>query len=843
MPPPPSPASPPRVAIVVVPGVGDQPEGEAVEQMATGLTRLPGDGWRWCPDPGRLPVDVPAAGARRAERYDAPRRRLRGPDGADVDLVEMRWSDLSSFPGGTVAGFVGSAFGLGVQLATVGLEGTDVGRSRSGRLAWPVAWGFTAVVAVGLTIVGLSRGSLPPWTVLVGALLCAAALLGTLGWVMGSLRGFANRTMEVTSWWVAALVIPLTVIAALTGTALWLAVDEPLGIPDPLALVLVALASVPAMAALGRGLGRGGWSRPGGGTFAWATRLITPSTISFVLLGLAALVTGWRIAVTGTIEAGLGQTVLVVGGYAVRPAWLGALVLVAATLIVLSVVHLRDPARDVRATFTRVATTVLSPLLVAIVGTLLVGGIGAVAFQSADDATWGSNAGEVRCLTDASDWAWSRICGDAGAQWPATAVEIERLDAASAAASHAASEAREAVARDGARPATFGMEAAEEARALGDQAAALERSAGVNPTAWATEVFGLAMLPLVPVFGVLVLGALFAGLFLMSRHETGSRPGALLDDALASLTGKVVSAALVVGGVAAAVVAVGVWILGWASDPVGSAQGWALLSVVAIALTLLARVMPIDPRTWRGAPGGALASARKGIDIPYDVATYLRVDTDQAGVRSQVVARYRALLGALQEEHDHVVIAAHSQGTMYSLATLAGDLHRSLPEHSDGWGVAPWHLAVPGSRLEEIGVSLLTFGCPVRQTYEARLPGQYDWTDAAAEGLPERLRMLSGPWVNAYRPRDYIGRPVFHSAGTAGALTARTVLAHEVAVPDRDGPVPVVDACIPGTGSHSGYFGDRHLLAWLDALVRRALHPGAPGWMPPGYSPPDAAAG
>ncbi|MGD9572123.1 MAG: hypothetical protein AB7V62_09580, partial [Thermoleophilia bacterium] len=200
---------PPSVAIVVVPGVGDQKEGEAVEQVATGLTRLPGDDWRWCPDPGRLPVDVPAAGARRAERYDAARRRLRGPDGADVDLVEMHWSDLSSFPGGTVAGFVGSAFGLGVQLATVGLEGTGVGRSRQGRLAWALAWGFTAAVAAILTVTGLSRGSLPPWTVLVGAVLCAAALLGVLGWVMGSLRGFANRTMEVTSWWVAALVIPL----------------------------------------------------------------------------------------------------------------------------------------------------------------------------------------------------------------------------------------------------------------------------------------------------------------------------------------------------------------------------------------------------------------------------------------------------------------------------------------------------------------------------------------------------------------------------------------------------------------------------------------------------------
>lgn len=840
-------AEPPRVAIVVVPGVGDHPAAEAVDQMATALTQL-SDDYAWRPDPGRLPVDVPAGGARRAERHDAQRRSLRGPGGMRIDLVEMRWSDLSSFPSASLAAFIASAFGLGVQLATVGLEGTAPGVSRDLRRAWLATWAVILAAAGALILTGIARDGIAPWVVGVAVGLGAALLLAVLAWSRQTLDGFANRMMTITSTWVAAIVIPLTVVAALAGTALWLAVDEPLGIPDPVALGLVAVAGVLAMGYLGRGIGAGGWRLPAEGGFGWASRLLTPMAVAYALLLVAAGICGWRIQATGSIEAGLGQTVLVVGGYAIRPAWLGALLLVATTLVLLLVVLWRGGPAALRATFTRGATTLLSPLLVALVGTVLVGGIGAFAFQSADDATWGADAGELRCLADPSDWSWSQECGAAGAGWEDAAAAIEDLEARAAAAETRAAGAREGFVRRGEGSSRAGIAPAAEAAFLRDEIGALERGAGANPTAWATEMFGIAMLPLLPVLLVVVIAGIFCINLLMARRAAGEMPGGRLSDALALFTGRIALTALVAGGVAAALVGIGIWVLGWADDPAGSAQSWAWLSVVAIAITLLGRVVPIDPREWRGQVGGGLTTARTALDIPYDVATYLRIDTDDDGIRSRIVARYRALLAAIEHDYDHIVVAAHSQGSMYSLATLAGDRDRGWPDHPGlpgdaPWGVAPWHVVNPGSPLVARGVSLLTFGCPVRQTYEERLPGQYAWTDAGAPGLGERLAMVSGAWVNAYRPRDYIGRAVFHPPGAPWTTTQGVLLAHDLMVPGRAAPVPIVDACIPGGGSHTGYFGDLHLAAWLDAVVRRAVSPAA-DWYPPGYAPggpPDAA--
>jgi hypothetical protein len=349
------------------------------------------------------------------------------------------------------------------------------------------------------------------------------------------------------------------------------------------------------------------------------------------------------------------------------------------------------------------------------------------------------------------------------------------------------------------------------------------------------------MLPLLPVLVVVVVAAILCGALLLARQAAGEPPGGRLSDALVVFTGRAAVGALVLGGIAAAALAAGIWILGWAGDPVGSAEGWAWLSVIVIALTLLARVLPIDPRGWRGELGGGLGRARTALDIPYDVATYLRIDADDAGIRSRIVARYRALLRAIESEYDHIVIAAHSQGSMYTLATLAGDRHRAEPEHPGApgdapWGVAPWPLVHPDSPLVAKRVSLLTFGCPIRQTYEERLPGQYDWTSGGAGALAERLTMVAGTWVNAYRPRDYIGRSVFHPPGRGWTTTPGVTLTRWLAVPGTPGLTQLVDACIPGAGSHTGYFGDPHLAAWLDAVLRRAVAP-APGWHPPGYVP------
>ncbi len=825
----------PTVAIIVVPGVGDHPAGEAVDQLATALTRV-SDSYAWAAAPGERSIDVPPGGARSGERYDARTRRLTRDDGTVVDLIEMRWSDLSSFPGSSLTSFFASAFGLGVQLTTVGLEATPPRATRSLRGLWLAYWVLLAAGAGVLAAVGVTRG-LEPWWVGAAVAAAAAGLVTLLAVAVPSLDAFTNRAMATLSAWIATIVIPLTVVAALVGTALWLVVDQPLGLADPVALLLVLAAGIGAMAALGRGLRDGGWVLNPGPEYGWARRVVTPTVVTGIMLVAAVLLVGWRIRATGSIEAGLGQSVAVISGYAIRPAWLGALLLVGATGVLIGVLLLREGAGAVRAAFTRVATVIAGPLLVAVVGTVLVGGIGAFAFTSAADEAWGPDIADLRCFPGPGDWVWSSTCGMPADEWQRLVGAVTTLDAQADAASATAEGARrDVVAEGGPADAAVGPQAL--SSALRDEAGALERANDVNPTAWATQMFGVAMLPLVPLVLLVLVAAVLCANLLVARGRAGESPGGRLSDALAIFAGRAAVALLVLGGVVAAATGAAIWIAGvW--DPGSVAQAGAWTASALLVLTLVGRVAPIDPRRWRARVDGGLASARVGLDIPYDVATYLRIDHDGDGVRSRIVARYRALLGAIQDEYSHVVVAAHSQGSMYTLATLAGDHARRNPEDpgdpgGEPWGVAPWHVLHPASPLRDRGVSLLTFGCPVLQTYEERLPGQFAWTRLAGGELGARLAMVSRVWVNAYRPRDYIGRSVFRRGG-ATMTVPRTYLHDTVPVAGRPAPIGVIDACIPGTGSHTGYFSDPALARWLDVVLRRTLDPVGP-WRPPGYA-------
>ena len=83
-----------------------------------------------------MPVVVPPFGELDGELYEAKTRRLtlrREGVEHEVDLVEMRWADISTLPKGLVAFFV-SLFGFALQLATVGLEAVESMLSRAGRV-------------------------------------------------------------------------------------------------------------------------------------------------------------------------------------------------------------------------------------------------------------------------------------------------------------------------------------------------------------------------------------------------------------------------------------------------------------------------------------------------------------------------------------------------------------------------------------------------------------------------------------------------------------------------------------------------------------------------------------
>jgi hypothetical protein len=176
-----------------------------------------------------------------------------------------------------------------------------------------------------------------------------------------------------------------------------------------------------------------------------------------------------------------------------------------------------------------------------------------------------------------------------------------------------------------------------------------------------------------------------------------------------------------------------------------------------------------------------------------------------------------------------VVVAAHSQGSMYSVTTIAGDRRRRDPEPgSGGWGVEPWCRARPRSRLR---VALLTFGCPIRQTYEARLPGQYAWTREPR--LAGRLAPVAPAWINVFRARDYVGRSVFHDPLDPAAIAQGRYRSRRADAAGGTGP-ELIDACLHGSAGHTGYFGDRELTLWIDHLLRRALGESVPA--PPGYS-------
>ena len=234
------------------------------------------------------------------------------------------------------------------------------------------------------------------------------------------------------------------------------------------------------------------------------------------------------------------------------------------------------------------------------------------------------------------------------------------------------------------------------------------------------------------------------------------------------------------------------------------------LRVSATAVVLLALAALIRTR---------LSALAKALDVAYDVATYVRVPhgaPDREPVeppRRRVLRRYAAILDHVDatQAPSSIVIAAHSQGSMYSLALMFGDEFRDRADRQEvaGWPLAPRLLPdhpdiarepAPGLRAP---VTLLTAGCPILQTYAPSFPGQYEWP--ADRDAVNRMLAAIGPgttWRNAYRSGDYLGRALWSSRECAvhapwGALT---------------------EVCL-GPGHHTGYWADPRFAAQVLALV------------------------
>jgi hypothetical protein len=187
-----------------------------------------------------------------------------------------------------------------------------------------------------------------------------------------------------------------------------------------------------------------------------------------------------------------------------------------------------------------------------------------------------------------------------------------------------------------------------------------------------------------------------------------------------------------------------------------------------------------------------------------------------------MLSRYRALIdhvaggGAERDPYDALLFVAHSQGTVLTAAALFGDPWR-LP------AAEPLATACPEITLPP-RVSLLTFGSPLLQTYGARFPGQYGWV-AAPLAHPDRLRPLTGEWVNVYRAGDYVGRAlwgegpdeILYDPGHPGVTRTR-------------GGLTIRERCI-GDGTHTGYWSDPLWGVHLVRAIRAAAGEPAP-WPP-----------
>lgn len=857
---------PPRIALVVVPGVGDDGPGETARALTAGL-KDHGEGWSGG-DRGAIAVRVPpaaAVGGREGEHHDAEVRRLRlTRDGVEhrVDMVEMRWSDLSSFPRGLVYFFV-TLFGFALQLATVGLEAQRGMLKRAGRKT-PAdddsrAWGpWLAAGGLAGTIAGLGVALGPDWpappSVLIGLTAAGAVLLaGAVALSRGDAGVLALILAETASWLASAIVVPMTITAAIVTTAFWLALDTWLGLPDPIIAGVALVGGLFLTIKLGEKISEGGWRY---GTRDWAGVLEPRLWAPAIFLGIAAIA-AVNLLEGDSLRIATADALAGVMAFGLRGAWLATLTAVGLALLTLlaalAIERRRAEGRrlDPRGLGTAVMTTALSPFLIALVGMVLFGGIAALAFEGAKDARWGQEAPAVRCLADPAVWSVGQECGVAPDTWPQTAAAIRRIDARAARAdalaqAFAGYQVAELV-TDRARAAQSADRASLRAQALERQAADLEADAGATPVDWTRSLYSTVVTPFVNSAGVvLLLLALLAATAMANLPPGAGRRG----------TGLVTTERVASHGFAALLLAVAAlvcvtwtwaewtglpWSPPWAPDiwgdnPVVVLGGSAGLVLLAVA----GRIAPVDFRKPFSEVGGNLERIRRYVDVPYDIATYLRIEEGD-GVRTQIVARYRALLATLRErEYDVLIVLAHSQGSTLSAAVLMGDRHRCEPE-DPGAAAFPGFGVRPTTEPLAETTGLVTFGCPLRGLYDARLPGEYAelWNGGGtAADRAARMRALTLGWINVYRPGDYVGRSVFHDPDELEALEKGVVRPAPNPMPEG---LEFLDVCLHSDAAHTGYWADAELVRWVDYAVDRALGAGPGEAYPTGYAPEAAS--
>ncbi len=336
---------------------------------------------------------------------------------------------------------------------------------------------------------------------------------------------------------------------------------------------------------------------------------------------------------------------------------------------------------------------------------------------------------------------------------------------------------------------------------------------GGSVTAWefgsrllAYAIYSLAWASAVALATLLFLGLvalLRRGLFRIST-EDGAEPGAgRLTRTLGVLESPWTCFFLLLASLAASYAAAAAWLpfLPFL-HPGEEHTSWgptvaAILGGSVTVLLITARAMGLSP-TSLASEGKAPGLLRTILDKPYDISTFLREPLGWkrlgAGVggempRKKMLDRYEALMAYIERRrYERVVFVAHSQGTILT-TTLLAEEGVQLPSE----------------------VSLMTFGCPLRQLYLNRFPSQYGWVKRLRDPSyrTEFVTQVNREWVNVAAADDPVGRTVFGAPPEPWKSPA----------PPLPAGSPTLLELLLGAGGHSSYWTAPDLYKELERLI------------------------
>jgi hypothetical protein len=346
-------ARPPRTAVIVIAGVGDNPSGSAAEALTSGLLR---HGGRRFHHAERAQEDYAAArswcGEDPEPSQSVVRHTLFDRGGHEVaDVYEAWWADLSRFRGATRSAL----------LATVGMlqQATTIGRAAL-RGGGPLC-ADPSDQPEGQTQHAPDRG-----------FRVGATLLGIIEWLVA---------------------VPLVCIVAI-HVALFAAADYAMVADgahtrhDLAGLAVVSLLLVAALTAAGRWYSH---RRPG------------VALVGLPLLAGTIAVAAWRATVHGNLaDRGLLDAIFVLAVYPMRIVWMLIAALAVVAVAALGTGALRYHPRRAGRRISTAALSMFGPFGLALVGALIYAAAGATVQKLASQRTMSLNL--PWCLPSLSSW-------------------------------------------------------------------------------------------------------------------------------------------------------------------------------------------------------------------------------------------------------------------------------------------------------------------------------------------------------------------------------------------------------------------------------------------------------